>query len=85
MLPGIWAPVLYRHFSESHCPFPFLAFSNLLGGSKILLIGNVIEQEFTQAGNWHLGSGLSIVLMIFIVINIIAEAVFDKRGEEAAS
>lgn len=59
--------------------------SNLLGGSKILLIGNVIEQEFTQAGNWHLGSGLSIVLMIFIVINIIAEAVFDKRGEEAAS
>jgi spermidine/putrescine transport system permease protein len=59
--------------------------SNLLGGSKILLIGNVIEQEFTQAGNWHLGSGLSIVLMIFIVINIIAEAVFDKQGEETAS
>ena len=27
--------------------------STLLGGSKILLIGNVIEQEFTQTGNWH--------------------------------
>ena len=39
--------------------------SNLLGGGKILLIGNVIEQEFTQASNWNLGSGLSIVLMIF--------------------
>lgn len=55
--------------------------STLLGGSKILLIGNVIEQEFTQTGNWHLGSGLSIVLMIFILINMIAEAVFDKDGE----
>lgn len=58
--------------------------STLLGGSKILLIGNVIEQEFTQTGNWHLGSGLSIVLMIFILINMILEAVFDKEGEGAS-
>lgn len=55
--------------------------SNLLGGSKILLIGNVIEQEFTQTGNWHLGSGLSIVLMLFIIINMVLSAVFDKDGE----
>lgn len=57
--------------------------STLLGGSKILLIGNVIEQEFTQASNWHLGSGLSIVLMIFIIINMVASAIFDKDGEGA--
>lgn len=55
--------------------------SKLLGGSKILLIGNVIEEEFAQAGNWHLGSGLSIVLMIFILINMAASAIFDKDGE----
>lgn len=55
--------------------------SNLLGGSKILLIGNVIEQEFTQASNWHLGSGLSIVLMAFIIINMLLTAIFDKNGE----
>lgn len=54
--------------------------STILGGSKILLIGNVIEQEFTQASNWHLGSGLSIVLMIFIILNMITSAVFDKEG-----
>lgn len=58
--------------------------SNLLGGSKILLIGNVIEQEFTQASNWHLGSGLSIVLMIFIIISMVISAVFDKEGEGTA-
>lgn len=55
--------------------------SKLLGGSKVLLIGNVIEEEFTQASNWHLGSGLSIVLMIFILVNMVLSAVFDKDGE----
>lgn len=56
------------------------AISTMLGGSKILLIGNIIEQEFTQLYDWHLGSGLSIVLMIFILINMIVEAVYDKEG-----
>lgn len=55
--------------------------STLLGGSKILLIGNVIEQEFTQTSNWNLGSGLSMVLMIFIIVNMIISAIFDKDGE----
>lgn len=55
--------------------------STILGGSKILLIGNVIEQEFTQTGNWHLGSGLSIVLMMFIIFNMVISAVTDKDGE----
>ena len=58
--------------------------SKILGGSKILLIGNVIEQEFTQTGNWHLGSGLSIVLMLFIIFNMVISAVTDKEGEANA-
>ena len=55
--------------------------SSLLGGSKLLLIGNVIEQEFTQASNWNLGSGLSMVLMLFIILSMIVTAIFDKDGE----
>ena len=58
--------------------------STLLGGSKILLIGNVIEQEFTVTGNWHLGSGLSIVLMLFIIFNMVLSVVTDKDGEANA-
>ena len=57
--------------------------SDLLGGSKILLIGNVIEQEFKQGSNWHVGSGLSLVLMIFIVISMALIAKYDKHGEGA--
>ena len=56
------------------------AISTMLGGSKILLIGNIIEQEFTLLYDWHLGSGLSIVLMIFIFINMIIETLSDSKG-----
>ena len=56
------------------------AISTMLGGSKILLIGNIIEQQFTLVYDWHLGSGLSIVLMIFILLNMIIESISDKEG-----
>jgi len=58
--------------------------SDLLGGSKILLIGNVIEQEFQQGSNWHVGSGLSLVLMIFIIFSMALIAKYDKDGEGTA-
>jgi len=58
--------------------------SNILGGSKILLIGNVIEEEFTKASNWNLGSGLSIVMMVFILISMSLIAKYDKNEEGTA-
>ena len=58
------------------------AISALLGGSKLLLIGNVIEQEFTVEYDWHLGSALSIVLMIFIVLNMILTLFFENSTKE---
>ena len=55
------------------------AISAMLGGSKVLLIGNVIEQEFTVAYDWHLGSGMSIILMLFILINMVISALSDRK------
>lgn len=55
--------------------------SDLLGGSKILLIGNVIDRQFQQGSNWHVGSGLSLVLMIFILISMILTGKYDKNGQ----
>ena len=54
--------------------------SDLLGGGKVLLIGNVIEQEFMQGTNWNLGSGLSVVLMIFVIASMALMNIFDKDG-----
>lgn len=58
--------------------------SDLLGGGKVLLIGNVIEQEFMQGMNWHLGSGLSVVLMIFVIVSMALLNTFEKEGGGAA-
>lgn len=57
--------------------------SDLLGGGKVLLIGNVIEQTFKQGSNWHLGSGLSLVLMIFVIASMGIVSKYDKNGEGA--
>ena len=54
--------------------------SDLLGGSKILLIGNVIEQKFKQGNNWNVGSGLSLVLMVFILISMVVTSKYEKEG-----
>ena len=53
----------------------------MLGGGKIHLIGNIIEQEFTTSANWNLGSGLSLIMMIFIVVSMAALSKLDKDGE----
>ena len=58
--------------------------SDLLGGGKILLIGNVIEQAFKQSSSWNVGSGLSLVLMIFIIVSMALVAKYDKDGEGTA-
>lgn len=58
--------------------------SDLLGGAKILLIGNVIEQKFKQGSNWNVGSGLSLVLMVFILISMAVMHKYDKDGEGVA-
>ena len=58
------------------------AISNIHGGGKIYLIGNVIEQEFTQNSNWNVGSGLSMILMVFIILSMAVLSRYDT-GEGA--
>ena len=58
--------------------------SALLGGNKVLLVGNIIEQEFTAAYDWQLGSALSMVLMVFILLNIALEAFSDQKDRKTA-
>lgn len=58
--------------------------SDILGGGKVQLIGNIIEQEFTKAANWNLGSGLSVALMIFVLISMAFTTKNDNEGKGAA-
>jgi spermidine/putrescine transport system permease protein len=52
-----------------------------LGGSKIILIGNIVEDYFIKSGNINAGSLISIILMVVIVVMFIVIVKFDKEGE----
>ena len=55
--------------------------ANILGGGKIQLLGNIIEQEFTVTMDWNLGSGLSVALMAFVLITTL---IFGRSSGENA-
>ncbi|SCW61316.1 spermidine/putrescine transport system permease protein [Ruminococcaceae bacterium YRB3002] len=57
--------------------------SDILGGGKLQLIGNVIEQEFTVGYNWNVGSGLSVTLMIFVLISMMFTVKQKSEGKES--
>ena len=52
--------------------------SDILGGGKLLLIGNLVENK-VKADNLNLGAGLSLVLMVFIIINMLFSNGDDTR------
>ncbi len=54
---------------------------SLLGGGKSVLIGNVVEQQFTSMNDWNFGSAISVVLMLFILLSVF---VLRKYGEGRA-
>ena len=59
------------------------AISQILGGGKVLLIGNIIEQDFVHGSQWGAGSGLSLVLMVFVLISMALVNLFDKEGVQS--
>lgn len=55
--------------------------SRLLGGGQYMLLGNLIETQFTTMGNWNFGSALAIFMMIIILISM---AIMNKfEGTES--
>ena len=53
--------------------------SQKLGGGKFDLIGDTIERQFQTAYNYNLGSAISFVLMILIILSM---TVMNRFGEE---
>jgi spermidine/putrescine transport system permease protein len=43
----------------------------ILGGGKLMMIGNFIELQFGQGRNWPLGAALSIVLLVIVTIALL--------------
>ena len=45
---------------------------SLLGGAKVLMSGNLIEQQFLDARNWPFGAALAMVVMAVILVLMMA-------------
>lgn len=58
------------------------AISRLLGGGKFMLIGDLIEQQFTVVGDWNFGSAISIFMMIIILISMAVMSRFEDESDK---
>jgi spermidine/putrescine transport system permease protein len=58
--------------------------SDLLGGAKTMLVGNLIQNQFAVARNQPFGAALAFELTAAVLLLLLAYALFmRKRGEEA--
>jgi spermidine/putrescine transport system permease protein len=54
--------------------------SDLLGGAKVALLGNLLQQQFKAAQNWPLGSAIAVVCMAVLTVAVILY--FRSSNEE---
>jgi len=57
--------------------------AQILGGTETYMIGNLIQDQFFAANNWPFGAALTVVMMLFLSIWMIAylrSAARDVRG-----
>jgi len=71
--PGIWAGAALVFIP---CLGAYLT-PDLLGGGKSVMIGTLVQNQFTTARDWPFGSALSLVLML---LTVLALAIFYWRG-----
>jgi spermidine/putrescine transport system permease protein len=58
----------------------------ILGGAKVMMLGNLIEQQFLAARNWPFGSALAMMVMaVMLVLLFVYVIVSGRRGIDAAT
>jgi spermidine/putrescine transport system permease protein len=74
--PGITAGILLVFVPS----IGMFAITDLMGGAKVAMIGNVIQNQFTKARNWPFGAALGIVFTLLFVFTYLA---LQWRGRRA--
>ena len=73
-MPGVYAAAIISFVPSIGNYFV----ADVLGGSKTLLIGNLIKNQFMSSRNWPLGSALSVFLIAGTVILVYLYAKVSK-------
>lgn len=53
----------------------------VLGGGNTVMFGDLIESKFLTEGNWNVGSALSLIMMLLILISLSILRKADPKGE----
>ncbi len=76
-LPGVYTGIIMV-FIPAISTF---VVSNLLGGQKVYMIGNLIDQQFTFTGDWGFGSATAIILMAILILALAIQRKFGRDLE----
>ena len=76
-MPGVYAAAIISFVPSTGNYF----IADVLGGSKTLLIGNLIKNQFVASRNWPLGSALSLMLVGGTLILIYLYARISRDDE----
>ncbi len=76
-LPGVYTGIIMV-FIPAISTF---VVSNLLGGQKVYMIGNLIDQQFTFIGDWGFGSATAIILMLILFLALFIQRRFGRDLE----
>jgi len=57
---------------------------DLLGGSKTMLIGNLISHQFLKVRDWPFGSALSLLLMVVVIVSLVIVQRTWKNGPRSS-
>lgn len=57
----------------------------LLGGGKVLMVGNLIASQYGEARNWPFGAALSVIILLMVVLGAIALLRWSKRSHQSVS
>ena len=55
--------------------------SQLMGGGKVPLIGDIIQNQFGKSSDWHFGATLSLLVMVVVLAFMGALRHIDREDE----
>ena len=77
-LPGIAAGTLLVFVPA----IGMFAITDLMGGAKVPMIGNVIQNQFLQARDWPFGAALGVIFMLMFALTYV---ILQRRGPRSAA
>ncbi len=79
-MPGIIAGTLLVFLPSLGCFYV----TDVLGGARVLLAGNVIKNQFLDARDWPFGASASVLLSVLMGLLLIAYRISSRRNQPRA-